>query len=214
MQTLSSQLLPFLLYLPFSSLTSISHSLFLCIQGSPVWAPFTGFLLKPGKKPQRQQLDALFSRAGIEGLGALCMSEPHSSGSIQHRFPLRYSVGLYFVKSKEAQRKKEGSPLFFLCPPRSRRGLPKLPLMRWPPPRCEAGLWKRKGLINMGPFSSPLECHSRVHSSSGWFCSSVFTPRHTCFGVFGERTHWNHYIYSIVSWCARWLVKTHTCGII
>lgn len=137
MQTLSSQLLPLS---SFTSPTSISHSPSLCIQGSPVWTPFTGLLLKPGKKPQRQQLDALFSRAGIEPLGALCMSEPHSSGSIQLRFSLRFSAGLYFVKSKEAQRKKEGSPLFSLCPPRSQGGLPKPPLMRWPPPRSEACL--------------------------------------------------------------------------
>lgn len=121
--------------------------------------------MKPGKKPQRQQLGALFSGAGIEPLGALCMSEPRSSGSIQLRFSLRFSAGLYFVKSKEAQRKKEGSPLFSLCPPHSQRGLPKPLLMRWPPPRCEAGLGERKGLINTGPFSSLLECLSRTLSS-------------------------------------------------
>lgn len=165
----------------FSSLTSISHSLFLCIQGSPAWAPFTGSLLKPGKKPQRQQLDALFSRAGIERLGALCMSEPHSAGSIQLRFSLRYSAGLYFVKSKEAQRKKEGSTLFSLCPPHSQRGPPKPPLMRWPPPRCEAGLWKRKGLINMGPFSSPLERHSQI--LLGGFARVCLCRAHLLWGI-------------------------------
>lgn len=94
---------PFSSFLP--SLTSIPHFLSL-YSAYPVQAPFTSSLLKPGKKAQQQQLATLFSRAGIEALGALCMNEPHSSCSIQLSFCLRYSPRPYFVMSKGAQRKR------------------------------------------------------------------------------------------------------------
>lgn len=66
-------------FLPY--LTSIPHFPS-CYSAAPVQALFTRSLLKSRKKAQ-QQLATLFSKAGIEELGALCMSEPHSSSSIQ-----------------------------------------------------------------------------------------------------------------------------------
>lgn len=120
MQTLYPLASQLLLYSPFpftsflSSPTSIPHSLSLFVFSYPAWAPFTRFLLTPGKKAQRQQLATLFSRAGIEGLGALCMSEPHSSSSIQRCLCLRYSPRPYFVMSKGAQRKRRDRPFLSL----------------------------------------------------------------------------------------------------
>lgn len=90
--------------------SSLSRSVF----SYPVRAPFTRSLLKPGKKAQQQQLATLFSRAGIEGLGALCMSEPHSSSSIQLCFRLHYSLRPYYVRSKGAQSKRRDHPFLSL----------------------------------------------------------------------------------------------------
>lgn len=145
MQTLyplSSQLLPHHPPLPFSSflpsLTSIPHFL------SPYSATLSrllsqGLYWSKGKKAQQQQLAALFSRAGIEGLGALCMSEPHSSGSIQLCFCLRYSPRPYFVRSKGARRKRRDHPFSLFVLHIAIQALPKPPLMSWPRQRCECG---------------------------------------------------------------------------
>ena len=96
------------------SLSNFHSSLPLSVFSYPVQAPFTRSLLKPGKKAQQQQLATLFSRAGIEGLGVLCMSGPHSSSSIHPCFCLHYSPGPYFVRSKRAQRKRRDHPFLSL----------------------------------------------------------------------------------------------------
>ncbi|CAB1447318.1 unnamed protein product [Pleuronectes platessa] len=91
----------------------------------PVQVPFTGSLLKPGKKAQQQQLATLFTRAGIEGLGVLCMSEPHSSSSIQLRyFASAIHRGPTLSGAREC-REKGGITLFSLCTLHSHASLPK-----------------------------------------------------------------------------------------
>lgn len=155
---------PFLLFSSFlPSLPNFHSSLSLSVFSHPVQALFTKSLLKPGKKAQQQQLATLFSRAGIEGLGALCMSEPHSSGSIQLRFCLRYSPRPYTLSgAREHREKRRDRPFLFLCTPHSYASVPKASAnesaSEWR--EREAGLRKRKGLINTGSFSSRMERQS------------------------------------------------------
>lgn len=124
-------------FLPSFPSPNFHSSLSLSIFSYPVQAPFTRSLLKPGKKAQRQQLATLFSRAGIEGLGALCMSEPHSSSSIQLCLCLRYSPRPYFVRSEGAQRKRRDHPFSLFVLHIAIQAFPKPPLMSWPSQCCE-----------------------------------------------------------------------------
>lgn len=63
-------------------------------------------------------------------------------------------------------------------------------------------------MINTGPFSALLECLSPALPSSGWFCSSVFTPCTPALGSL-ERELANSSQFN-GPWRARRLVETHT----
>lgn len=109
--------------------SSLSFSVF----SYPVRAPFTSSLLKSGKKAQQQQLATLFSRAGIEGLGALCMSEPHSSSSIQRCIlPPLFTKALLCQEQGSRGKEKEGSALSVFVLHIAIQAFPKPPLMSWP----------------------------------------------------------------------------------
>lgn len=117
--------------LPFLTLSLSSYSPTLS------GAPFTRSLLKPGKKAQRQQLAALFSRAGIEGAGS-SLHERAPLLRLHSALPLPplFTEALLCQEQGSTER-KEGSPFSLFVLRIAIQALPKPPLMSWPLQCCE-----------------------------------------------------------------------------